>query len=510
MIHDASTLPSPLEIRADLCVVGSGPGGAFAATVAAGAGLRVVVLEAGGFVPPSAMTQREEEMLPALLWAGGSRTTADRAVHVHQGRSVGGSSTHNINLCARIPEPIRRRWTAGRGMRHLPEERWEDLYARVEALLAVSEIEDWRISRHNRLLLEGCRALGWRASTMRHNRTGCIGSGFCLLGCAYDAKNNACKVLLPRLVAAGGTVLSRCQAVAVLHAGGEVRGVEAVAVDPATGAPMGRVTVLSRRVCLAASATGTPALLIRSGVPDPSGTTGESLHLHPALVAAGEFEAPVRAWEGVPQSVECTEFLDFEQENPGDAGRRTWIVPAFAHPVGTAAMIPGLGASHRRLMEVYDRLAVLTGMVHDRSAGSVRPRGDMEVRIDYRPDGPDSRELVFGMAACAKLLLAAGARRVFVPTSPQREYGPSDSLADMEALSLDGSGADVTAVHPLGSVPMGDDPAGAAVGSDGRHHHVHGLWIADGSLFPTSIGVPPQVSVYAMGLHVGEAIAAAG
>ncbi len=54
---------------------------------------------------------------------------------------------------------------------------------------------------------------------------------------------------------------------------------------------------------------------------------------------------------------------------------------------------------------------------------------------------------------------------------------------------------------------MDDDPTRAAVGSDGKHHHLDGLWIADGSLFPTSIGVPPQLSIYALGLHVGRAIA---
>ena len=57
---------------------------------------------------------------------------------------------------------------------------------------------------------------------------------------------------------------------------------------------------------------------------------------------------------------------------------------------------------------------------------------------------------------------------------------------------------------------MGDDPEFAPVDSRGRHYGLAGLWVGDGSLFPTSIGVPPQISIYAMGLHVGEDIASGG
>ncbi len=514
MIYDASTLPLPLQLDADVCVIGSGAGGSAAALVAAEAGKSVVLLEAGGLITPAAMTQREEQMLPELLWEAGGRTNAAKSVKIHQGRSVGGSTMHNINLCGRIPDPILRWWERTRGMSHLPAERWSALYDEVEALLQVSDVSATRRNRHNQLLLDGCQGLGWAAGPLKHNRSGCAGSGYCLLGCVYDAKNNAVKVLLPRIVAAGGEVISNCQAVVVEHRGGEVTGVEASAMDPVTHRPLGRVHVRARTVCVAASATATPAILLRSSVPDPSGTTGKSLRIHPALLAAGEFDEPVRAWEGIPQSIDCTEFLDFDRAHPADGeptdepGARTWIVPAFAHPVGTATMLPGLGTDHREFMARYERLAVFTGMVHDLTAGRVKPQGDFGLSVDYWPEERDRRELTFAMKACAQLMFAAGARTVFVPTDPVSAFGPSDSLAGLDAFELTPGSMGITAVHPMGSVPMGDDPTTAAVGSDGKHHHLAGLWIADGSLFPSSIGVPPQISIYSMGLHVGRAMAA--
>lgn len=501
MIHDAARLGSG-QIDADLCVVGSGPGGLTAATMAAEAGLRVICLEAGGLITPAQMTQREEQMLPRLMWASGARTTADRAVRVLQGKGVGGSSLHNINLCKRIPHPILRRWIATRGLSHLPLDRWDALYTEVEALLTVRPIPARLRSPHNRLLQAGCEALGWAGGGLAHNRTGCLASGFCEIGCAFDAKNNALKVFAPRFVRAGGTILTHAQAIRVRHAAGRVSGVEAVIRDPVDGTVRGRLVVRAPRICLAASATGTPAILLRSGIPDPSGETGRTLRLHPAVVVAGDFAEPVNAWQGIPQAYECTEWLDFEAETA-----RTWIVPVFGHPMGVATLVPGAGAAHRARMERFAHTAALTAMLHDHTCGVVTPAGELGVRIDYWPDAADRAELAQGLARCGRLLFAAGAQSIFVPAHPTPTLLFGEDPARLALTPIERGRIDLSAVHPMASVPMGDDPQRAAVDSRGRHHHLKGLWISDGSLLCSSIGVPPQLSIYALGLHVGRALA---
>ncbi|GDX78969.1 oxidoreductase [Deltaproteobacteria bacterium] len=478
-------------IKADLCVIGTGPGGSMVAMVAAEAGLRVVALEAGALVTPGEMNQREADMFPRLLWDAGGRTTMDKAIRIHQGHGVGGSALHNLNLCKRIPASIQARWRADRG----DGPPWEALYDEVEALLEVKDVDSGMVNRHNQLLAAGAAALGWEHGLLRHNRTGCIGSGYCEVGCAFDAKNNALKMLVPRAVKAGAAIVALAQAVRIDHSGGRVRGVDAVRLDPHTRQPVGTLRIDAPLVCVSASATGTPALLLRSRVPDPSETTGNSLRIHPAVVAAGEFAEAVHAWRGVPQSVECTEFLKLDDED----GPRTWIVPAFAHPVGVATLVPGLGEAHRAVMRHYPHLGALTAMIHDQTRGTVRPRGDLGVAIDYVPEAEDRAELRRGLAAAVRLLFAAGATRVLVPAGGAIELSRPDEVATK--LSVD---ADLSAVHPMASVPMGVDPKTAAVGPTGKHHHLDGLWLSDASLFPTSIGVPPQLSVYALGLHVGR------
>ncbi|MBN2194238.1 MAG: hypothetical protein JW751_15585 [Polyangiaceae bacterium] len=137
---------------------------------------------------------------------------------------------------------------------------------------------------------------------------------------------------------------------------------------------------------LAGSAIGSAVVAGQSRLPDPHRTLGHGLRLHPAVAVAGWFEEPVDGDRGIPQSYECTEWLDFSPASQ----RRVWLTTVFAHPIGTAAMLPGFGVWHREWMLRYRHLAALTAMVHDESAGHVGVRPDGRARIDYvmSPPGP--------------------------------------------------------------------------------------------------------------------------
>lgn len=519
MIFDANHLPSSFSLQADLCIIGSGAGGSMVAKVAAEAGLKVIVLEAGAFITPDMMTQREEEMFPKLFWESGGRSNKENNIHIYQGKGIGGSTLHNLNLIRRIPAPILKDWILKRDLKNLNLSDWDKLYTEVEELLGVLSITEEMMNPHNRLLQEGCNNLGWKGGLMKHNRNGCVGSGFCETGCAFDAKNNACKILVPKAVEAGAEFITHCQVSRILHTDNRVSGVEAYVMDSERQMPKSKVKIKVERICLSASATGTAEIILRSKLPHPPGSVGETLHIHPAVMVAGEFNQPVRAWQGIPQSFECTEFLDFEEsmndENnsvtpAGKKPKRLWIITAFAHPMGTSTLLPGHGKIHSELMASYANMAVFTAMLHDQSTGIVKPKKTLGLEIEYKLNKKDSDELREGLKVCAQLILAAGAKRAIIPTNPLTEIKEEKDLSAIDSITINKETLDIAAVHPMGTVPMGDDPKTAAVDSSGKYLHAEGLWIADGSLFPSSIGVAPQLSIYSMGLHVGRKIIQAG
>jgi choline dehydrogenase-like flavoprotein len=459
------------ELRAQLVVVGSGAGGAMVAREAARAGLSVVLLEEGPHSTSRDFTQREDEMIPLLFQDAGARTTVDGAITILQGRGVGGSTVHNTNLCKRAPAEVLDGWRLdGWSARDLLPH-----YEIVERDLSVAPIALDRVNRNNALLRDGAQKLGWKNALLSHNRQGCVGSGFCELGCAYDAKQNALKVLVPEALAAGAQLFPSTRVERVLVEKGRAVGVEAKNLRVRAGA-----------VCLSGSAVGSAQLALASELPDPSGKLGRTLRLHPGAAVAGLFDDPVEGWWGIPQSWECTEQLRFDDEL-----RRAWIITAFAHPVGMAAMLPGFGADHRRLMRLYPRLAVFAAMLHDQSAGTVSlKRGRPSIKYELNPS--DQRALLHGIASAAQLLFAAGARKVYVPFAETMELNSPSEIGRILAHGYRPLDPLLTAVHPMGTLPLGQ-----VVDERGRWRGVSSLWVADGSLFPTSLGGPPQLTIYA-------------
>lgn len=496
--------PGVHVVEADAVVVGTGAGGSVAARALAEAGARVACLEEGGWHEPEDFTQREDEMFPLLFQDAGGRTTEDMAIRVLQGRGVGGSTVHNTNLCKRTPDPILELWARRHGVEGASPAALRGAFERIERELSIAPVDESMINANNDVLRRGARALGWAHGVLQHNRVGCRGSGFCELGCAYDAKQNARKVVVPRALELGAMLWSDARADRVEHDGRRASGVRATLLD-ASGRAHGRLHVRAPVVVLAASATASAALALRSALPDPYGRIGAGLRLHPGAVVAGEFDDEIAGHRGIPQSIECTEHLSYEEGSE----RRTWIVPAFAHPIGTASTLPGFGRDHMAAMRAYRRMAVLTAMLHDESEGRVLADPDGAPVLRYSMNGGDRRGLARGVLACARLLLAAGARRVTIPALEPRVVRSMTELDRLDMSFVEPHSVPLSAVHPMGTMAMGSDPRRSVVRSTGEHHFVRDLFVSDGSLFPTSLGGPPQLSIYAFAQHLSAHFVAA-
>jgi choline dehydrogenase-like flavoprotein len=165
-----------------------------------------------------------------------------------------------------------------------------------------------------------------------------------------------------------------------------------------------------------------------------------------------------------------------------------------------AAQIPGFGRDHFRRMRAFAHQAGILALLHDRSEGSVRP-GDSLARPDirYALGSEDSAQLAHGLRRCAELLFASGAHEVLVPyrAEPRVLRDPADAES-LERRGLRQGEIPLASTHPQSTCAMGADPRASVVGPFGETHDVRGLFVADMSVFPTSLGAPPQITTAAL------------
>lgn len=481
----------------DVAIVGSGAGGAVAAAILAEAGLDVLVLEAGPYMDRRSYP---DEPLAALatLYRDGGLTVAEGlpAIPTPVGRAVGGTTVINSGTCFRAPEDVLERWRAEHG---IP---WASAlaadYAEAEEMLHVRPVDPERMGRNGQLLMEAAEAMGVSHHPLSRNAGACIECSTCPYGCRLDAKRAMHVSYLPRAVAAGGRVRAGVEARRIVFDGTRAAGVECVAgtADPRARSARPFTVRARRAVLVAAGAFGTPELLLRSGVRSPSGELGKNLRIHPACWVGARFDEPVNGWDGVMQSYAVDEWSD-----------RGILLEATFTPLAFGGhWLPGVGAEHQERLAAYGNVASTGVHLSDRSRGRVGLAGDGSLRITYRLTRDDAARLSFGIARAAELFYAAGAREVY----PQIGGIPviaRNRIAELDASPPPARRLRLEAFHPLGTARMDADERRGVAGPSGAVHGYRDLYVADGSLFPSSIGVNPMMTIIAMASRVARGLA---
>lgn len=495
---DGSAADADLVLDADVVVVGSGAGGAVAAATLAEAGARVVVVEEGGHYGHRDFDMRETSAYRHLYQDAAQRMTADFGISILQGKAVGGTTVVNWTTCFRTPEDVVDLWASRHAVRGFAHADLVPHWEAIEDRLAIAKVPESAMNENNRRFFVGCRAAGFEVETTRRNVHGCMQSGYCGMGCPVDAKRSMLVTKIPDAIDAGARVLFRARVDALEVRAGAVVGASATLLDATGRRPTGRrATLRARRWIVSGGAINSPALLLRSGLDD--GVVGRRTFLHPVIGSIAEHDEPVRAFSGAPQSAASHAF-----SHRGDEVG-FFLEAAPGYPALGAAIAPGFGDEHASRVPFFDRISLalaiaIDGFHDDVPGGIVRVGASGAPLLDYPIPDKVFRAFRFAQKRLAELQLAGGARRVFTLHDPavvvERR---SDVERAIDAAPYRTSSLGVFSAHVMGGCAMGDDPSRAVVRShDLRHHRVENLWVMDGSVFPTSLGVNPQESIYGL------------
>jgi GMC oxidoreductase len=492
-----SALSKDEDVEADVCVIGSGAGGAPLASDLAEAGLKVVILEEGGRFDLSDYQVDAAHRSKRMYRDGGLTTTLGvPPIVIPLGRTIGGTTTINSGTCFRTPEAIFEKWRIQFGLSEFSSEALAPYFEKAEKTIHVMETPEEILGGSAKVIRRGMEKMGLHGAPLKRNIKGCEGSGLCCFGCPTDGKQSVQLNYIPQALQDGARLYAHCRVEKVFTEGG--RATEAVArfVHPVTREKGASLRVRAKVFVLAAGTVHTPLLLQASGLGLRSGQLGRNLTIHPTGKVLALFEEQINGWEGVPQSYSCADFAD----------QGIMFEGAFTPPSIASTGFLLRGKAHKEVMENFSRIACFGFLVTDESRGRVRRKPSGEPLIFYSLGKADLQKIIQGTVLLCRIFFEAGAKRVYLPIHSLPVMDSIDEVSWLHAKKIQAKDLEVLAFHPLGTCRMGRDPARSVVDSNGRLHEIDNLFVCDGSIFPSSLGVNPQVTIMALSHRTAEHI----
>jgi choline dehydrogenase-like flavoprotein len=454
--------PEP-QLRGDIVVIGSGPGGAITACTLAEGGREVLLIEEGPFLSlDSCAPFSKSEMLQKYRNGGQNVAMGRNKVAYVEGRCVGGGSEINSGLYHRTPPDILDAWRKSFDVEALSPDDLAPHFAQCEEDLSVGLLQAPAPAASLKLH-EGALKLGWKSMEVPR-------------WYVQGRRQSMTETYIPRFLKAGGRILPDTRALRLHQESGKWI-VEAQHRD-------GTIRILAGDVFLAGGAVQTPALLLRSGIRQ---NIGGSLQLHPTLKVVAQFK---------------------EQVNSAEMGVPVHQVKEFAPRISFGCSISsraylGLGLLERpevlrQLDSTWTCMANYYAMHAGDGSGTVALLpGYRDPLVRYRLGESGRRDLASGLRDLCRLLLEAGATQVYPGVAGVKPVDSSRAVEELPKVLANGSGNLMT-IHLFSSCPMGENRKICATNSFGKVHGFDHLYINDASLLCGAPGVNPQGSVMAI------------
>ena len=503
MIIQGKQVSQSATETADVCIVGSGAAGAILAWEMAELGRTVVLLEKGGYHPRSDFSQNEEQMIPMLYKNSGLQFTLPTGFVVAQGSCVGGSTVVNDAVVFRTPDAVLGWWQDQYKVDEIGPEVMKKYFEKVEPRISVGVVQPHELNRNNLILKEGSEKLGWSGAPNSRNCKSCRQCGLCHLGCSYGTKQSMLETYIADTQSVHGglvKIYADTAATSVTRSGGRATGVTATIAGP--GGQTFNLGVKAKIVIISAGTVASSELMLNSGL-DVNGMVGKGVAIHPSPAMIGDFEEVVNGHQGIPMAYHCDEFSVIK------TGKRGYMIESiFMPPYQFSLPLPGFDYDHKQLMSRYNHYALIGSLLHDENVGTVRLGGPLGSFLEYQLTAADAKTMIEGMKNSVRILLAAGATQVITSHRKKTVIYSEDDMPLIDERGVSPTDLNVGSAHPQGGNRMGGTKEGSVVDSYSKVYGFDNLFICDASVFPTSLGVNPQLTVMALATraaeHIGE------
>ncbi len=496
----------------EICIIGSGAAGAILAWELSEMRHSVVLLEKGGYFPKEKLTQREDEMVPLLFKNAGFQFAIPSGIAIAQGNCVGGSTVINDAVCFRTPDDVLYEWAGKYKINNITPSCMEPYFEKVEKRISVSEVRPFEINKNNLMLKKGSEKLGWASGPNKRNCKNCRLCGLCHLGCYYGTKQSMLETYIKDIEDRHTdivTIYADCTADRIIKSGNRITGV--IGRITSKNGHVFEINIKPKVLIICAGTIASSEILLRNKL-DPHGQVGKKIALHPSPAIIGDFDDVINGNEGIPMAYHCHEFsiLNTKRSLGSDqypSKRGYMIESVFLPPCQFTLPLSAFPEFRsKEIMKRYDHYAMAGILLQDEPVGQIMLGGPFGTIIYYELSKDDSRNMIDGMKNTCKIFFKAGASRVITSHKLETVLNSVDELNLIDDRGVRANDIYLGSGHPQGGNRMGGDDYSSVVNSDCRFHGIENLYVCDASVFPTSVGVNPQLTVMALATRTAEII----
>ena len=489
------------ELKTDVCIIGSGAAGSILAYEMAKQGREVLLLEKGKYVEPRYFNEDEVEMIGKLFADGVFQQTEDFKFTILQGNCVGGSTVVNNGVCFDPPPNIIKQWNQIRGQNAgIDEKELNKSVAHIKKFISVQKQINVRLNPGDELIGKGIKKLDpnkelFKTGIVEANISDCLGCGYCNIGCKYGKKLSMLDTVLPlaqKNFPEKLKILAECKVDRLSSISGSVRLVNEVRATLSTGK---RIKIKAKTYIVAAGAIASSYILFKSGL-NSYLPVGKKLCFNIGSPVYGLYDHVINAHDGLQIS---HYYKPLKEEG---FIFESWWNP----PVVQAINMPGWFGEHYKNMQNYSKMLALGALVRSKPTGRLIQALTGGPGILYEPDQEERIKIAKGLKLAGEILFASGAKKVMLNSWSYHTFESKEELNQIDRIIKETDEVALGTGHPQGGNAISKNPKSGVVNDKFQVHGYGNLYVCDASIFPTSLGVNPQLTIMALAHYASTRI----